>query len=234
MIKVAVVEDDDRYAASLGEYLDRYSKDNGTPLGVTRFSEAVSFLENYRSEFSVVLMDIDLPMLSGMDAAKKLRERDKTVCLIFITNLAQFACEGYGVDALDFVVKPVSYPDFAMKFGRAVARAKAAAEREFGIPVTGGVYRVSPGDILFVEVVSHKVLYHTAEKVIESREPLASVEERLSPSGFLRVNKCYLVNPKHIVSVEGLKIDVGGEVLFMSHGRRREVLQKLASWHSGR
>ena len=235
MIRVAIVEDDNRYAKVLNDYIVKYSKENGNTINCVRFGNAVTLIENYRSEYGVILMDIDLPMMTGMEAAKRIREVDKSVVIIFITNLAQYACEGYGVEALDFVVKPVTYPDFAMKFARAVSRVEAVKEREFAIPVVGGVYRIFPDKIIYVEVISHKIVYHTVEKVIESRESLASVEKRLSESKFLRISKSFIVNPKHIILVEGLKITVtGNEDIYLSHGRRREFLQELAAWKSGR
>ncbi len=65
-------------------------------------------------------MDIDLPGINGMEAAQLLREENATTPLIFVTNLAQYAVKGYQVDALDFMVKPVGYGDFAMRMGRAM------------------------------------------------------------------------------------------------------------------
>lgn len=235
MIRIAIVEDDDKYAEILEDYINKYANANPVTVSCVRHCNALTMIQNYRSEYNVILMDIDLPVMSGMDAAKKIRETDKSVVIIFITNLAQYACEGYGVEALDFVVKPVTYPDFAMKFARAVTRVESVKEREFSIPVVGGVYRIFPDKIIYVEVMSHKILYHTVEKVIESRESLASVEKRLSESKFLRTGKSFIVNPKHIVLVEGLKIELtGGEEIYLSHGRRREFLKELATWKSGR
>ncbi len=235
MIRIAIVEDDDKYAEILEDYITKYANDNPVTVNCVRHCNALTLIQNYRSEYNVILMDIDLPVMSGMDAAKKIRETDKSVVIIFITNLAQYACEGYGVEALDFVVKPVTYPDFAMKFARAVSRVESVKEREFSIPVVGGVYRIFPDKIIYVEVMSHKILYHTVEKVIESRESLVSVEKRLSESKFLRTGKSFIVNPKHIVLVEGLKIGLtGGEEIYLSHGRRREFLKELATWKSGR
>ena len=87
-------------------------KEKGVEFETEHFSEAYSFLTNYTARFDIVLMDIELPGLNGMDAAEKLRRIDKNVVLIFITNMAQFAVRGYAVDAMDFIVKPVSYYDF--------------------------------------------------------------------------------------------------------------------------
>mgnify|MGYP006071041167 CR=1 FL=1 len=234
MLDILIVEDSDRDAAVLEEYLARYAAETGVQIHAERCTQAVSLLENYRARYAVIFMDIELPLMNGMEAARKLRELDRTVILIFITNMAQFACEGYGVDALDFVVKPVSYPDFRMKFSRAVSRIDAAAEREYTIRVAGGVRRVRLQDIRYVEVDRHAVLYHLEGEVVESRDTLAAVEERLRPAHFLRCAKSFLVNPRYITRVEGSEIRLGDEVVYISGNRRKAFLQEFAAWMSGR
>ena len=69
-------------------------------------------------------MDIEMPHLNGMEAAQKIRELDKEVVIVFITNMAQYAIKGYEVDALDFILKPLNYYTFSMRFTRAVGRVK--------------------------------------------------------------------------------------------------------------
>ncbi len=235
MLEVLLVEDDDKDARILEGYLERFAAETGTEIRTERMTQAVSLLENYKARYAVIFMDIELPLMNGMEAARRLRKLDDSVCLIFITNMAQFACEGYGVDALDFVVKPVSYPDFRMKFSRAVQRIEAEAEREYTIHVTGGMRRVRLQDIRYVEVDRHFVLYHMADEVIESRDTLAAVEERLRPAHFLRCAKSFLVNPRHITAVDGMQIRVGGEeIVYISGNRRKSFLQEFAAWQSGR
>lgn len=147
MLNVLIVEADDRDAALLEGYLARYSQEKGVEIHTERHTQALSLLENYRARFSIIFMDIELPLMNGMEAAKKLRKLDNSVCLIFVTNMAQFACEGYGADALDFVIKPLSYPDFSMKFSRAVRRIDTENEHEYTIKVAGGMRRVRLQDI---------------------------------------------------------------------------------------
>ena len=99
----------------------------------------------------------------------------------------------------------------------------------------GGMRRVRLQDIRYVEVDRHFVLYHMADEVIESRDTLAAVEERLRPAHFLRCAKSFLVNPRHITAVDGMQIRVGGEeIVYISGNRRKSFLQEFAAWQSGR
>ena len=77
-----------------------------------------SSFENYKMIFDIIIFDIDMPGINGIDTARKLREMDSNVTIIFVTNIAQYAINGYEVDAVDYILKPVSYYDFSMKFHR--------------------------------------------------------------------------------------------------------------------
>ena len=117
MYQIISIEDDPAEAEVLRHHVERFSRENNVELSLTWLRTAADFLERHRPA-DLILMDIDLPGISGMEAATLLRSYDSETPLIFVTNLAQFAIKGYEVDALDFVVKPVGYHDFAHR-GRA-------------------------------------------------------------------------------------------------------------------
>ena len=144
MYTIAIVEDDKTQAASLKEYLLRYAAENGEAFAVKTFSNAVIFLENYTAVYDVVFMDIKMPYLNGIAAAHKLRELDKGVLLFFITSLTQYAIRGYEVDALNYIVKPVEYNEFALKFKKAVDRLAEKKSGELLVPRTWGIRKYLP------------------------------------------------------------------------------------------
>lgn len=119
MVRIAIAEDDPAYRATLEEYLDRYRRENGLEAEVTTFSDGLALTEGYRPVYDLLLLDIEMPNLDGMSAAEKIRSSDPEVVIIFITNMAQYAIKGYQVDALDYVLKPVSYAAFAFKLKKA-------------------------------------------------------------------------------------------------------------------
>lgn len=231
VLRAAVVEDEQPAAQRLKAYLLRFGTEQELTVEITEFRDAVAFLDQYRPVFDVVFMDIELPHMNGMDASRKLREIDREILLVFVTNMAQYAVKGYEVDALDFIVKPVAYPDFAFKLKRVLNALQAGREREITISLPNqGLYRVSSSRLLYVEVRNHRLRYHMADGVLEAGGTLSKAEAELRTWGFLRCNSCYLVNPRHVEWVRGYVVRIGHDELQISHPKRREFMKGLSEW----
>lgn len=174
-----------------------------------------------------------MPQKNGMEAAIELRRQDKNVSLIFITNLVQYALKGYEVDAVSFLVKPVSYYDFSLKFKKALDIYIMNEDRSFTVDSPGGLCRISTDKLMYVEIINHRLIYHLIDDVIQRTGSLSGVERELGAYGFLRCNKCYLVNPKFIVKVKGSTVQVGDQMLQISRPRRAAFMAELANWYAG-
>ncbi len=233
MYTIAIVEDDKQQAESLKEYLLRYAAENGEAFSVKTFSNAVAFLENYTAVYDVVFMDIKMPYLNGIAAAHKLREVDQSVLLFFITSLTQYAVRGYEVDALNYIVKPVGYDEFALKFRKAMDKLAEKKSAELLVPTDMGYKKLSPAAIYYIEVRGHHCKYHTTEGEYKQYQSIKSIEEKLSPYGFARCNNCYLVNLRFVSSVKDYTAVVGGDELQISHPRKKEFMQRLKAFFDG-
>lgn len=233
MKNIAVVEDQDAAAEKLQGYIERYAQQSGQQFHINRFCNGEEFLQDYKSIYAVVFLDIQMPRKNGMDAAVELRQHDKNVSIIFITNLVQYALKGYEVDAVSFLVKPVSYYDFSLKFKKALDIYLMNEERSFTVNAPGGLCRISTDKLMYVEIISHRLHYHLIDDVIEMTGVLSNVEQELGSYGFLRCNTCYLVNPKFIVKVKGSTVQVGDRTLQISRPRRAAFMEGLTNWYAG-
>lgn len=229
IMRIAMVEDVASEAELIGGYIDRFAKENGITVQVRHFPDAVKFLSSYNSDYDVVFMDIEMPQINGMEAARKLRKTDSQVILVFITNMVQFAINGYEVGAYDFIVKPVSYVNFCMKFKRVLTKYNINSKNgeELVLPCKTGVRRVAVSSIKYVEVSGHHLLFHTFDAVVDVCGNLTKVEERLKNYNFVRCNSCYLVNLKYVTEVKGDFTTVGGEQLQISRRRRQNFIDEL-------
>lgn len=233
MINVAIVEDERPAAELLAGFLEKYSGQYGEQFKTVCFADAITFLTNYQPNYDLVFMDIELPDLNGMDAAKKMRGLDKDVTLIFVTNMAQFAVKGYEVGAYDFIVKPVMYPNFALKLRRALEYIRGKSGVKLHIPVDNGVMCLPSSEIKYVEIIKHRIIYHTLSGDYNSHGTLKKVEALLPDAHFVRCNSCYLVNLRFVTAVIDYQAHIGGEVLQISHPKKREFMRALNNYFGG-
>jgi DNA-binding LytR/AlgR family response regulator len=231
MYQFAVIEDDKAAAKRMQEFISHYCAAIGEEAQIIHFPNAVNFLHEYRPGFDVVFMDIAMPDMNGMEAAQRLRMHDKTVVLVFVTTLAQYAAKGYEVDAMDFIIKPFSYQDFSMRFRRALERAAANTRRDIRIRIPNGFYTTDSGRLMYVEVSGHDLIYHMTDDMLTARGSMTELEKQLEPLGFLRCNACYLVNPRHISRVQNLEVTVGRDILKISKMKKQSFLEKLTKWY---
>lgn len=229
MIKVAIVEDNKRECDVLVEYLQKFSP----KFEIKTFDSAVVFLTGYTPTYDMVFMDIDMPFLDGMSAAAKLREVDRHVCLIFVTNLARFALDGYEVRAFDFIVKPYSYAVFAAKMTRAVKSLDLKPQREILIHTSTGSVRTDVSEILYVEISKHKITYHLVDKQVTGYGTLKTVESLIDDRLFVRCNSCFLVNLRFVIAIEDKYVLVGKEKLLISYPKRQEFKKALTDYLCG-
>lgn len=227
MIKVAIVEDEDAAAAVLTSFLERYAAETNEKLLYVRYNCTTDFLSGYDG-CDIVFMDINIANdMNGIKAARKLRQIDSVVTLIFITSFEQFAVKGYEVEAFDFIVKPVSYTDFALRMGRAVKHIQKEKFDMISIKNDGKISIVSVRDIKYIEVIKHKLLFHTVSGVIEGTGSLRETEDQLAGKYFARCNKCYVVNLWYVRGLNGFTVNVDGEELIVSRPRKKEFLSEL-------
>ena len=95
MTRIAIVEDEAAVREQLAGYVQRYTRQYGTPFEVTEFADGMEILEDYRPQFDIIFLDVEMKHLDGMETARRIRERDGGVLIVFITNMAQYAIRGH-------------------------------------------------------------------------------------------------------------------------------------------
>lgn len=231
MIRIAIIEDESLVAQTLEQYIVRYAEEKRLQISVDKFSDGASFLDEYNKQFHIILMDIVMPHLDGMETAHRLRKVDQDVCLIFITSMGQYAIQGYEVSALDFIIKPVEYDLFSIKLEKAILHIKV--DDCLQIPVANGMRSVRVSQVRFIESSKHYLYFHTASEVLKMRGSIRDIRQRFEPNGFALSSGSFLVNLSYIDQATKTEVIVDGTAIPIARTHRAEFWEKMAVHMSG-
>lgn len=232
-MQAAIVDDSSLDRDNLVRYIDEYAKSHDVDIEPIALPDATSFLREDSSQFSLVFFDIDMPGISGMEAARLLRSVNPDITIVFVTSMPQYALEGYEVEAADYLVKPISYPTFSLKLTRALARVQERSEQSLVIKTADGMVILPVRDVLYIESHGHYLMYHTAYETYRTRETMTACEKKLESSGFARCNSYYLVNLKQVKAISGSSVKVGTDELAMSRSRRKTFTEAFIACAGG-
>ena len=168
--------------------------------------------------------------LNGMETAREIRKKDQDVVLVFITNMAQYAINGYDVGALDYVLKPINYYTFSVRLDRAVSRVKKRQPEEILLNLPDGIKRLKVDRIHYVEVQNRMLHYHTEDGIFVVRGTLQGAEETLKESHFVRCNHWYLVNLQYVSEIRRNIVIVAGDELEISRRNKTAFLSELTDY----
>ena len=233
MTRIAIVEDEAAVREQLAGYVQRYTRQYGTQFEVTMFTDGVEILEDYRPVYDIIFLDVEMQHLDGMETARRIRELDSDVLLIFITNMAQYAIKGYAVGALDYVLKPVPYFAFSQQLQKAVNQLAKRTRHYLAVSVDGGMRRLDAATIYYIESEGHRVHFYTEDGDFSAPGALKALEEKLTGRLFARCNSGYLVNLAQVSGVQQNTVQVGPHELQISRPKRRVFLAALADYIGG-
>lgn len=233
MYHIGIVEDEREFAEQLQEFLRQYQREENLSFKISVFGDGAEILENYEPLYDLILLDIEMPKVNGMEAAEQIRRVDSDVVLVFITNMASYAIRGYEVGALDFIMKPITYYTFSMKLKRALRRAKQKEQQQILLTLPDGVKKIGIHQIFYVEVQNRMLHYHTDEGEYVMRGTMASVEQMLAAYPFVKCNHWYMVNLMHVTEVWKNMALVGGHELEISRRNRTAFLKALTEYVGG-
>ena len=164
---VAVVEDDASTRAKTVEYFRRFQEENHLEISVEDFSDGKELMRAYTPRFDLIFLDIEMKEMNGMTAAHKIREKDERVLLVFLTHMSGYAIRGYAVQESDYILKPLSYELFSCKMKEWLRRIEYTQKQNVLVVSGEETIKLSTDQIYYLEVVSHRLIYHTDQGNIE-------------------------------------------------------------------
>lgn len=232
-MKIAVVDDNPKDGGRIKQYIERYALEQDQKFQVFLYASGLDFLDDMGRNFDVVFMDIEMPHLDGIETARKMRERDDTTILIFITNLAQYAIHGYKVNAIEFMVKPVGYYNFSDKMTKALRFVRRNEEKVMLFKSSDAVTKIPVSQILYLEKEKNYIIFHTERGEFRERGSMAEMEEKLAGAGFSKCIAGCLVNLRHVLKMEKDLVWVGNTSLPVSRAQRKEFAKEFVDFLGG-
>lgn len=233
-MRIGILEDDVEVAETIKGYVQKFFYERSENVSIFIFYDAFTLIESYRSDMDVLFMDIQMNLMNGMEAAMRIRQSDPRVLIVFVTNLAQYAVEGYSVNAFDFILKPIDYNGFAMKLERISTELRHRKVGEvINVKTKNGIMRLEISDIAYVEVRTHDLIYHVRGETYVCRDTLKNATLTLEKHYFALCNSCYLVNLAYVKKVNRTVILSTGEELMVSQGKRKQFMVELAKYIGG-
>ena len=230
MTNICIVEDEKDQADLLRGYIEKY--DGGARhFAVDHLPDGIDLVDDYKGQYDIIFLDIQMKHLDGMAAAEKIRAIDSEVIIIFITSTVQYAVQGYMVDALGYVLKPVPYTAFAQLMDKAMDRVEARSKKvHIRVPVEDSQVRIDCDTISYIESQRNNVVIHSEDRDYVTAGPLKKFEEMLSQYGFSKCHNAYLVKLSQVSAVQKEELVLlSGVRLPISRARKKEFMAELTN-----
>ena len=233
MLRIGICDDQMEARDALRFQLEKVLREESEQI-VYEFStgeSAVRWLKKHPGEIDLLFLDVEMKGINGMEAAGQIREFDRDICLVFVTGYTDYVFDGYKVNALDYVIKPVGAERIREVLKRVREQIFDGREKSFCFKTPEGTYRLPLSDISCFYSDKRKV-----NVVCAGREEklsyafygkLDEVEEQLS-GAFVRVHQRYLVNPKWVTRIGGESVTVDGQSIPISRAMKEGATVKLA------
>lgn len=232
--KAAICDDNKADAEYVAELLTEWAKERGYVVRAKCFPSAESFLFHYAEDkaYDILLLDIEMGETDGVALAKKVRQEDESLQIVFITGYPDYIGEGYEVAALHYLMKPVDRKKLFMVLDRAAVNLQKHKQAVV-LPVDGEEVKVPVEAIQYVEAFSHRVSVVTTKGIYELRRSISEMET-LFGKGFVRCHRSYLVGLHFVAGLSKTKVTLDdGTELPLSRSSAAMVHKAFVEYYTG-
>lgn len=226
MINIGICEDELHYRVNikdmLGDILSTYSIN----YKIYEFSSGEELLSNYPKDLDILIMDIQMKIINGMDTARKIREFDQNLEIIFMTSFSEFMQEGYEVKAYRYILKPISERKISRNILPCINEIMKKKNNYLTINVKNYVDRIKIDSIVYIETDRPNILIYTNDNKYTTKMSISKIDKILREHGFFRCHNSYIVNLKLVESMNSNALKIGEKYIPISKYRVKEL--KLA------
>lgn len=226
-----IIDDEPLAIEVLESHIEKYGhlKISGTFLNAVKAFQALQ-----EKPVDLLFLDIRMPKLSGIEFLRTLKHPPK---VILTTAYREYAVEGFELDVVDYLLKPISFERFLKAMGKVMQHegtivSPAGKEDEpediyLFVHTNNKMLRIAPGEILYIESQRDYVNIVSSSRELQVRQKISELEEKLRPSGFLRIHRSFIISLDKVESWSASEIEVGGFTLPVGRTYKNEVLKVL-------
>ena len=232
MLRIALAEDSPADEERIRAHLNRFAAERGLKVELACFSDGEELLAARLIGVDAFLLDIEMPWVDGLKCAQAIRAVDREVPICFVTNLGHLAPEGYTVDAMGFLVKPVSYEAFRRTFERLLDRMEYRSIRLVSLRDGKGERFVDLHGVAYFESRNKRTVVHPVGggPGFVSSDSLKAIEAKATAVRFFRIHNAFLVNLEHVEGTTATEAIVDGDALPISKHRKQDFMRELATF----
>ncbi|MBS5788212.1 MAG: response regulator transcription factor [Clostridioides difficile] len=228
MIKIAICEDEKETQLLIEDQLDNILKNINIEYEIQKYSSGEELLDSNLKDIDILLLDIQMGQINGMDTARKIRELGNKMKIIFITSLIDYVQEGYEVRAYRYILKPIESKELKQHVITCIKEIETNKNKYIVIKNRSNTYKIYSNEIKYIEVQKKEMSIHTINKSFDVRYSLGKIEKDLNLDNFVRCHKSFLVNLSY---VENIKLNIAilesGEEIPISRYRYKDVKEKF-------
>jgi len=228
-MKIAVCDDDEKDRQSVCELLREYLEIHDYHIRIDSFTTGEAFLSAEITQYSLVILDIFMGGLNGIETAKRLMEEHPNTQIIFCSTSNAYAAESYDVSALRYFIKPVSREKLFGTLDRFFHVHTALRSLKFKQNrMDESVYLA---EILWIEADGHRSIIHTRDKEIVTRTPFAQLGEQVQDADFVKPIRYALVSLRYMASIPGETVTLtDGTCIPVSREHRAEMKKAFSEY----
>lgn len=231
MINIIICDDEIKQRFLLKKVVEEEFKVHNYDYKIYEFSSGERLLDDFikdRNKFDIIFLDIEMEKINGIETAKKIREFNQNAVIIFVTGFSDYVFDGYGVKALNYIMKPYKKEKIVCVLKEALVQFENESSKYYIIKNEGNIVKVPIKDILYFASDRRKILLITDYKKYEFYGKLGDVEEKCS-NEFNRIHQRYLVNLSHITAIKDNNLVINNKNLPISRQRHKSVMLAFAN-----
>lgn len=236
-MRIAIVDDEVSEQEIIAKYIGEWAEARNELVEFACFDSSESFLFAWEDakDYNLLVLDIEMSEINGLELARSVRSQDKNIPILFVTGYDEYMQYGYDVSALHYLIKPVNKERLFQVLNKLGQRG-AEEVKSLILNSENGIRRIQVNNILYVEAAGHGSVMHTVDEVLRLKESLGEIERQVIPAGeVIKCHRAYLVNLRFVSAIQNANLILdNSESLPISRNQMKNVQQEFLRYYKSK